>query len=454
MSEEVGDVIASGDISKAFLRADEYPEGSEPRYVVYRMYKGGPVRVWRLRGPLYGSRDSPKLWYESFKRFMAVVQALIEDGTGFELDSSVHGNQDLSEVLDQAVSSYEQGVDEPCVFVNKVTNVRVVVFVDDILSRGSRENTTAFYTAIQSKYPMRSWDILSPENPLRHLGFEVTEEVREGETYRYLSQQADVREAMERFEINVHSDMSCPMPNKWQLGKDTTLLTDELKSLYKSMLGVFSWWSISLRWDIAHSVSRLQSMVQDPTVSSLNEAYRLAAYVHSTASFRLGGKVVAGQKNRLECYSDSDYAGDPVLGTRSHSGCMILLNGIVIHWRSKKQPKTVLSPAAAEIYAASEAVRELNWISFIAVDLSVDVGGERIVQVDNKQVLSFKYSTCPRSRLKGMISNRWQWVQEMRSEGVDMVHVKSSENKADILTKCLARKEFMRQKEQIIQSGI
>ena len=48
--------------------------------------------------------------------------------------------------------------------------------------------------------------------------------------------------------------------------------------------------------DIAHSVSRLQSMVQDPTVSSLNEAYRVAAYVHSTASFKLGGKVVAGQK--------------------------------------------------------------------------------------------------------------------------------------------------------------
>ena len=62
------------------------------------------------------------------------------------------------------------------------------------------------------------------------------------------------------------------------------------------------------------------------------------------------------------CHSDSDYAGDPVLGTRSQSGVIILMNGIVIHWRSKKQPKTVISPAAAEIYAASEAVRELRWV--------------------------------------------------------------------------------------------
>jgi hypothetical protein len=77
-------VVASGDISKAFLKADEYPEGSEPRYVRFRMYKGGPEHVWRLKGPLYGSRDSPKLWFESFARFMAAVQHMIEAGFEFE----------------------------------------------------------------------------------------------------------------------------------------------------------------------------------------------------------------------------------------------------------------------------------------------------------------------------------------------------------------------------------
>jgi len=55
MSGEVGEeqtVIASGDISKAFLKADEYPEGSEPRYVRFRMYKGGPEHVSQNSGEM------------------------------------------------------------------------------------------------------------------------------------------------------------------------------------------------------------------------------------------------------------------------------------------------------------------------------------------------------------------------------------------------------------------
>ena len=210
---------------------------------------------------------------------------------------------------------------------------------------------------------------------------------------------------------------------------------------------------MSLRYQIAHSVSRLQSKTDSPTVSCLDAAFRLAAYVASTASFKLGGKIRPGQKDSIECHSDSDYAGDPVLGTRSHSGVIILMNGIVVHWRSKKQPKTVVSPAAAEIYAASEAVRELRWVFWLAADLQLDVGCGMIVQVDNNQVLSFKYGTCVKSRLKGMISNRWEWVVDLKDEGVDLQHVDSRNNMADILTKCLANKEFNRQLRQIMEKG-
>ena len=48
MSGAEGEVVASGDVSKAFLMADEYPIDSEPRYVSFRLYRGGPIRAWRL----------------------------------------------------------------------------------------------------------------------------------------------------------------------------------------------------------------------------------------------------------------------------------------------------------------------------------------------------------------------------------------------------------------------
>jgi hypothetical protein len=444
-----GDVIASGDISKAFLKADEYPTDSLPRYVRFQLYKGGLVKVWRLKGPLYGSRDSPKLFYLSFVKFMSTVQSLIDQG--FWLDSDFHGGKDISHVLDSVHSKYMQGEDEPCVFVNESTGMRVVVFVDDIISRGSLDNTREFYSAVQSKYPMRSWNVLSPDSPLKHLGFTISEEVVDGCLHRYMSQADDVRQFLADHSLSIHSDISCPMPDKKYIGKDNTPLNVEQQAECKSLVGSLSWYAISLRYDIAHTVSRLQSVGNNPTVSTLHSAIRCAAYVGSTSEFRIGGAVTTGP-DVIECHSDSDHAGDRVLGPQSHSGVLIRLNGVplAIHWRSKKQPKTSVSPAAAEIYAASEALRELRWIYMIAVDLHLDLSQPMVLQVDNNQVISFKYGTSTKSRLRGMISNRWNWVKELKDDGeVSVVKVGTKENMADILTKCLSNKEFNRQVNQI-----
>ena len=73
-----------------------------------------------------------------------------------------------------------------------------------------------------------------------------------------------------------------------------------------------------------------------------------------------------------------------------------------------------------------------------------------VLQVDNNQVISFKYGTSTKSRLRGMISNRWNWVKELKDdEEVSVVKVETKENMADILTKCLSNKEFNRQVNQI-----
>ena len=73
-------------------------------------------------------------------------------------------------------------------------------------------------------------------------------------------------------------------------------------------------------------------------------------YLGCTSEFKLGGAIGKGE-NRMSYYTDSDHAGDEKLTRKSHTGVMILMNDIPIHWRSKRQPKTVHSPAHAEIYA-------------------------------------------------------------------------------------------------------
>ena len=72
------------------------------------------------------------------------------------------------------------------------------------------------------------------------------------------------------------------------------------------------------------------------------------------------------------------------------------------------------------------------------------------MQVDNKQILSFKYGTCAKSKLRGMISRRWNFIKELLDENITVEKVDTRKNLADILTKSLDNVEFNRQKEQIL----
>ena len=79
-------------------------------------------------------------------------------------------------------------------------------------------------------------------------------------------------------------------------------------------------------------------------------------------------------------------------------------------------------------------------------DFHIPIPSIIILQVDNKQVISFKKGTCLNSRLRGTVNLRWEWVQELRDAALsDIIHVDTRFNKADILTKCLDNAEFERQ---------
>ena len=47
--------------------------------------------------------------------------------------------------------------------------------------------------------------------------------------------------------------------------------------------------------------------------------------------------------------------------------------------------------------------------------------------------------TCASSKLKGVYNMRWKWVQELRDQKqFKTVHIETSRNLADMLTKCLS----------------
>ena len=178
-------------------------------------------------------------------------------------------------------------------------------------------------------------------------------------------------------------------------------------------------------------------MTAAPTQGALKALKRVLGYLSTTRDRQLMVPRVKG--NAWSTYSDSDHAGDMGMGTtKSHTGVIMLLNGMPIHWRSQKQPKTSLSSAEAEIYAMSRAVKDACLRLWVVEDMHVHVKWPMTLHVDNAAGVSFQHATCGNTQMKGIFKMSEDWVQDLKDEDkVVSVHVPTDRNLADMLTKGL-----------------
>ena len=138
----------------------------------------------------------------------------------------------------------------------------------------------------------------------------------------------------------------------------------------------------------------------------------------------------------LKYFSDSDHAGDLPITTCSHSGTVLLLNGVPIRWKSKKQPKTSRSSAEAEIYALGQTVDESNFLNWKLEDMGVNIQMPTQIYVDNAQAKVFTEHLCINTRLRNTFNLNQQWIKELRdSKLLTVSKIDSINNPADLLTK-------------------
>ena len=210
----------------------------------------------------------------------------------------------------------------------------------------------------------------------------------------------------------------------------------------------------AVRWDIAHSVSRVSSQMHHPVAGTVAALEHLCGYLKHTAGFRIAGKRCSGP-DTYSIYTDSDHHGDPLTGTRSHTGVTVLLNGVPIFWRSNKQTGTpALSPMEAEIYALSEGVRDAQDIAWVLEEMGVVVQWPLPIFTDSDGALSFQWNSCPTSKLRGCIDRRSDFVLELQDmTKITTVLVPSKANMANIHTKCLTTKEFKEERDAIMGAG-
>ena len=409
-------VLSSCDVSVAFLQSDEFDASDHLRYVYMREHKHADDRIFQLLGPLYGQRSASRRWHATFKKWLQS-------------------------------EGYEPGSNEPCAFYHSGRDHTVVLWVDDILSDGTLEVSELFYASLRKRFEVKQPEYLTDDNALDFVSFNISQRTESnGDVHRYIDQDSAVRAFVDEYGPGSPTPeyVTCPMPNKDSLSRNPELLSPENATLYRSKIGACNYFVSTVRYDIAHSISRLGQMSAKPTVGAMRALDRVIQYLGMTANFSIGGKLTMGE-DEYRFMSDSDHAGDRGLSLKSQSGMMSMLNGVPIHWKSNKQPSTTDSSAAAEIYALSQAYKEARYFVWKSEEMGMVIPKVLKMEVDNTQAISFQHKTCPHTKLKGVFDLRSDWVRDLQSAGeVQTVHVDTNYNLADLMTKCLSNTVFNR----------
>ena len=196
------------------------------------------------------------------------------------------------------------------------------------------------------------------------------------------------------------------------------------------------WYALCTRPDILFVVTSLAQFQSKPTKLAMDCVHRIYRYLCGTLDLGIFipfPKSNGNPKFVLIPYSDASYS-IPILGSKSASGVLFLLNGVPVHWISRKQRLISLSSTEAEIIASSLCAQELLWIMQVIEPIAkIEMPIE--MHIDN---LSMKYvaeSVLMSHRTKHL-DIRYMFVRQLlKDHSVVLKWIPSEENIADIFTK-------------------
>ncbi|KAD5317020.1 hypothetical protein E3N88_16966 [Mikania micrantha] len=193
------------------------------------------------------------------------------------------------------------------------------------------------------------------------------------------------------------------------------------------------------RPDLAYSVGVVSRYMQHPKESHGMAVKHILRYVRGTLN--CGLKYNRGGKLEIVGYSDNSHNIDVDDG-RSTTMHVFYLGKSPITWCSQKQSTVALSSCEAEFMAATAAACQAIWLQELLAELTGWEGQKVILKVDNWSAIALTNNPIFHGRSKH-INTRYHFIREcIENDQVEVEYVAGEEQKADMLTKPLARIKF------------
>ena len=208
--------------------------------------------------------------------------------------------------------------------------------------------------------------------------------------------------------------------------------------------------------DIAYAVSLLTRCMAYPTKLLMLRAERVLIYLYTRKSRKIKYTRAQGESQAIGHWAPT--AGMHFNGhsdasfevSRSTSGYIFLLAGGAVSWAVKKQASTALSTQEAEIMAGSLAACEAVFLRGLLAFLGMPQADPTLIRMDNSSAIALAKDPVNHSKSKHILRRELHIRELYQRKIVDIKHVKSADNLADIFTKHLDRAAFQRHRDNLL----
>ncbi|WVZ48984.1 LOW QUALITY PROTEIN: hypothetical protein U9M48_000369 [Paspalum notatum var. saurae] len=324
---------------------------------------------------------------------------------------------------------YRRGSDQEILLVG--------VYVDDLIITGpSSREIDVFKEQMKESFRMSDLGLLS-----YYLGIEVCQ--TEGSIT--VCQSAYARKILENAGMGECNMCHTPMENGLKLSKkedgepvDTTRYRSMIESLR---------YLVNSRPDLAY-ILKSELYMENPKSRHWAAVKQILRYVAGTINYGCRFRRQSAAECRLVGFSDSDHAGD-VDDRKSTTGYVFFLGTSLISWASQKQRVVPLSSCEAEYIASAIAACQAVWLNRVLTELTGRETPMVNLLVDNKSASALSRNPVHHDRSKH-IDTRFHFIRECVDEGkIDVRHVGTEEQLADILTKALGKVRFVELRQQL-----